>query len=102
MIQSLYPLIGAVATVLLDWAIYTHLGAYLRVGFPSTPNASYREIACGSWMPRLRTAIVAITGIAAGLSFTFKLGWLWLAAVALFAVAHTLLYIILYKVVGRN
>ena len=53
-------------------------------------------------MPRLRTAIVAITGIAAGLSFTFKLGWLWLAAVALFAVAHTLLYIILYKVVGRN
>ncbi|MBK9010374.1 hypothetical protein [Novosphingobium sp.] len=101
MIQYLYPLIGAVVTVLLDWAIYTHLSAFLRVGFPSTPIAIYREIA-GSWLPRLRTAVVAITGIAAGLSFTFKLGGLWLAAVALFAVAHTLLYVILYKVAGRN
>ena len=102
MIQYLYPLIGAVVTVLLDWAIYTHLGAYLRVGYPSTPSATYRQIACGSWLPRLRTAAVAITGIAAGLAFTFKLGWLWLAAVALFAVAHTLIYAILYKTTGRN
>ena len=101
-VYSLCPLVGVVVAVLLDWAIYTHLSAYLRIGFPSTPYASYRQIACGSRLPKIRTAAVTTTGITAGLSFTFELAWLWLAAVVLFAVAHSFLYVILYKAIGRS
>ncbi|NBW76554.1 MAG: hypothetical protein EBR34_12260 [Sphingomonadaceae bacterium] len=102
MLQSFYPLFGLVAMVLLEWAIFTELTPYLRVGFPSTPDVSYVQVASGSWLRMIRTALVATTGIAVGLSFEFKLGWLWLAAVGLFAVAHSFLYVILYKAMGRN
>lgn len=50
----------------------------------------------------IRTATVITAGITAGLSFTFELAWLWLAAAALFAVAHSVLYVFLYKAIGRN
>lgn len=102
MVQSLYPLFGLFAAVLLEWAIFTELTPYLRVGFPGIPDVSYVQAAGGSWLRMIRTAFVATTGIAVGMSLAFKLGWLWLAAVGFFAVAHSFLYIILYKARGRN
>ena len=96
-IEVLYVLIGASLAILLDWAIYTHLSAYLRIGFPATPDFSYCEIAFGSATTLIRTCAISATGMAAGLAFASKHASLWLVAVGLFVLAHTMLYALLYK-----
>ena len=97
MIETLYVLVGATVAILLDWAIYTHLSAYLRVGFPATPDPTYSEIAFSSSMALIRTFAVAVAGMAAGVAFASKDAWVWLVAVGLFVVVHSMLYAFLYK-----
>ena len=97
MVEALQVLVGAALSILLDWAIYTHLSEYLRLGFPATPDASYREVALGSSTAIIRTVALAVTGVTGGLAFALGLAPLWLLAVGLFAVAHAVLYALLYR-----
>jgi len=96
-IEALYVLVGAAVAISIDWAIYTHLSAYLRAGFPRTPYARYREIGQGSPIALARTASVAAVGMSAGLAFALKNASLWLVAVVLFVLAHSLIYALLYR-----
>ncbi|SKB87665.1 hypothetical protein SAMN06295937_10252 [Sphingopyxis flava] len=84
MIEALYVLAGATVAISIDWAIYTHLGAYLYVGFPKTPYRRYREIGRGSVIALARTASVVIAGMSAGFAFASTNASLWLLAVGLF------------------
>jgi hypothetical protein len=95
--EALYVPIGPFVAILLDWAIYTHLSPYLRIGFPTTPDFSYREIAVGSLMALIRTGAIAAIGAAAGLAFALKQPSLWLITSGLFIIAHSALYAVLYK-----
>mgnify|MGYP003383038876 CR=1 FL=1 len=97
MVEALHILGGGALAVLLDWAIYNHLSAFLRAGFPTTPCVSYRKVALTGALSLSRTATLATTGAMAGLSFAWKLASLWLIAVALFAVVHAALYVLLYS-----
>lgn len=96
-IDAIHVLIGASVAILLDWAIYTHLSAYLRIGFPTTPDLGYREIAAGSSMALPRTGIVVGIGAAAGLAVAANNPSLWLITSGSFIVAHSALYALLYK-----
>lgn len=93
----LYSVGGAILALAIDWATYTHLSAYLRVGIPNTPHYRYRDIAFAGPQSIVRTAVAGCTGIAAGVAFSFNSGSLWLLSVGLFAVAHALLYATLYR-----
>jgi hypothetical protein len=95
-IEAAYVQLGASLAILLDWAIYTHLNAYLRIGFPSTPRSSWCEIAFGGSAALLRTLAVLATGMGAGLSFASKQASPWLVAAGLFVLTHSLLYAMLY------
>jgi hypothetical protein len=96
-VEALRAIIGATIAILLDWAIYTHLGAYLRVGLPSTPRSSYRDLAVGSSTAVIRTITVFAVGLAGGLAFALGSGPLWLVVVGAFVVLHSLLYVSLYR-----
>jgi hypothetical protein len=96
-IEALMVLVGGSIAVLLDWAIYTHLSAYIRVGFPAMPNADYRRLALGNSAAVVRTITVSTAGMAAGLAFALRLAPVWLLSVGFFVVAHSLLYALLYK-----
>jgi hypothetical protein len=97
MIEVLYVLAGATVAILLDWAIYTHLSAFIRVGFPTTPHARYRDLALGSAMASVRTFSVGAVGVSAGVAFALKDANLWLVAAGLFVLGHSMLYGLLYK-----
>jgi hypothetical protein len=96
-IEALLVLVGGCIAVLLDWAIYTHLSAFLRVGLPITPNVDYRGLALGGTAAVVRTIAVITAGMAAGLAFALRLAPAWLLAVGLFLAAHSLVYALLYK-----
>ena len=95
--EALHALLGAFVAILLDWSVYTHFSAYLRVGFPTTPFAKYRHLAWGDIVAIGRTTALAATGVGGGLAFTWKLPSLWLVAVGLFAAFHLTLYALLYR-----
>lgn len=97
MIEILHGFAGGVIALLLDWAIFTHLSAYMRIGFPGTPYVRYREIALCRGIAITRTVAVAATGLFAGLTFALKLPSLWLIALVLFSLAHAVLYALLYR-----
>ena len=97
MTEALYVLIGPFVSILLDWAIYTHLSAYLRVGVPSTPECGYRQLALGNPTALIRTFSIVAGGLAGGLAFALKIPALWLISVGMFALAHTVLYRLLYR-----
>ena len=96
MIAALYVFVGAALALLVDWATYTHLGAFIGLGFPTTPIPRYREIALGSPMALGRTIAVGGIGAGAGLTFAFEHASLWLVAMGLFVLAHAALYALVY------
>jgi hypothetical protein len=96
-VGALQAITGLFLAILLDWAIYTHLSAYLRVGIPSTPRPNYCDLAIGSPAAVIRTSTVLALGVAGGLAFALGSGALWLAVVAAFAITHSLLYVLLYR-----
>ena len=100
-IEALQVLLGALVAILLDWAIYTHLSAYVRVSFPATPYLRYREIAFGSSTASIRTSAVCIAGLAAGFAFASKQGDLWIFSLGLFALVHSVIYALLHKQTER-
>lgn len=97
MSETLYVPIGAIVAIAIDWAIYTHLSAYLRASFPNIGHHSYREMSLGNPTTLLRTVAVFVTGLAGGLAFATKHPLLWLIAVSLFAVTHSLIYALLHR-----
>jgi hypothetical protein len=96
-IEALHVLVGATVAISVDWAIYTHLSAYVRIAFPRTPYLGYREVALGSSLALTRTLAVGISGVGAGLALALKQPSLWLVAVGLFGLAHSMLYAFLYR-----
>ena len=97
MIEALYVLVGATVAISLDWAVYTHLSAYLRIGFPVSPHLRYRKVALGSSLALTRTLTVGVTGVGAGLAFALNQASLWLVAVGLFVLVHSVLCAFLYR-----
>lgn len=97
MVHALQSLAGVVIAIALDWAIYTHVAAFLRLGILSTPRASYTEVARGRFAALVRTGAVVLSGLLGGLAFALGDVPLWLSAFGLFVLAHTALYVLLYK-----
>ena len=95
--HALQTLAGLVVAVALDWSIYTHLSAYLRLGILGTPDATYSDVARGRSVAVIRTAAVVFSGGLGGLAFALGNGPLWLFACGLFLLAHSALYALLYK-----
>jgi hypothetical protein len=90
-------LAGIVIAVAVDWSIYTHLSAYLRVGVPRTRALDYSVLAGERPIQWVRTAAVALSGALAGFAFASREPSLWLASALLFTLAHSLIYLLLYK-----
>lgn len=83
-------LAGSLTAAVLDWAIYTHLSAYLRAGFRDH-HLHFSDLLCTKWQ-RGRFALVIASGFLAGVSFATHNPTLWLVALAVFLVGHGLIY----------
>lgn len=88
---------GILVALAIDWAIYTHLSAYLRLGIPTTPALAYSALAGGRSLSVIRTLTVALAGALGGFAYSEGEPLLWLSAVGLFSLAHAVLYVFLYK-----
>ena len=88
---------GSLAALVIDWAIYTHLSAYLQVGIPTTPDKDYSALAAGRPALLLRSITVLLSGALGGIALSSREPSLWLASAGLFLLAHALLYAALYK-----
>jgi hypothetical protein len=97
MVQALQVVIGPVVAMALDWAIYTSLLPYLRLGIPRTPDASYSTLARGRPVALLRTGAVMLSGVLGGLAFASMNAPLWLVASLLLFLAHSSVYLLLYR-----
>lgn len=81
---------------LLDWAIYTHLSAYLRVGLALKKRLRYRDLVFSRWH-KVRLVLVAVAGAAGGLAFAIRDPELWIFAAAGFLLGHGLIYVSVVK-----
>ena len=96
MLASIIVLGGLLTAVLLDWAIYTHLSAFLRVGLALDRHLSYRELTLIQWH-KVRLFLVAVAGAGGGLAFAVRDPDLWIFSVAGFLLGHSLIYISVVK-----
>lgn len=88
--SAIYALAGGLVALILDWSIYTHLSAYIRVGLALEKKVTFSEIAINRG--RLRTAMIGASGISGGLSLELGYPKFWLLSVAAFTVFHGFLY----------
>lgn len=99
--EMVYILSGGIVAIAIDWAIYTHLSAYIRLAFPNSEDRSYREMSFGRPVAIVRTMVVFLSGLACGLALTMKYPLLWLVTFGLFAFTHSLIYALLYRRGGQ-
>ena len=84
-------LIGILIAVILDWAIYTHLSAYLRAGLALDSYFAFRDLLITRWQ-RVRFFLVIVSGAAAGLAFAEQDAELWILALIIFLISHSFIY----------
>ena len=96
MITIAMILAGALIAVALDWAIYTHLSAYLRAGLRLSRYFRFRELICTRWQ-KGRLGLVLGAGAIAGVSFAESNPNLWLFALVIFLLGHALIYPYLFR-----
>ena len=77
-------LVGAITAAAMDWAIYTHLSAYLRAGFGLNRDLQFTELLCTK-RQKFRFALVIASGVCAGIAFFDPNTALWIFALALFS-----------------
>jgi hypothetical protein len=92
----IFVLIGLSIAFILDWAIYTHLSAFLRVGLALSMHVRYRDLTLTRWH-KVRLVFVAMAGAAGGISFAIHDPVLWIFAVTGFLLGHSLIYASLAK-----
>ena len=84
-------LTGALIAAILDWAVYTHLSAYMRASFRLNQHLDFSDLLRTAWQ-RARFALVILAGVLAGLSFATQNPILWLVSLAVFLVGHGIIY----------
>ncbi len=84
-------LAGIAMAVAIDWAIFTHLSAFLRLAFSHTQDLTYRETLHGG-LQKVRILIVIASGVMGGWAFENKNPVVWIVALAVFAFAHCITY----------
>lgn len=87
---------GLLTAVLLDWAIYTHLSAFLRVGLALDQHLRYRDLTLTRWH-KARLLLVAAAGAIGGLAFAIRDPDLWIFSVVGFLLGHSLIYVFVVK-----
>lgn len=83
MIAVLTIFVGALIAALLDWAIYTHLSAYLRAGFRLDHPLNFADLLITK-RQKGRFALVIGSGIVAGVAFADPNPTLWLISLTIF------------------
>jgi hypothetical protein len=87
---------GVVIAAVLDWAIYTHLSAYLRAGFRLERHLDFTDL-LKTKSQKARFSLVIASGLAAGVAFANPNPALWLVALTAFLIGHALLYLYLFE-----
>jgi hypothetical protein len=96
MIMLAMILAGVLIAAALDWAIYTHLSAYLRAGFRLDRHLQFFDLLSTKWQ-KGRFALIIASGIVAGLAFSVSDSTLWLGALAVFLLGHALIYLYVFE-----
>lgn len=96
MIAVAMILAGALIAVALDWSIYTNLSAYIRAGFRLNRYVRFRDLLFTKWQ-KGRFFLVIISGATAGFSFSESNPSLWISALIVFTLAHSLIYLFLFE-----
>lgn len=96
MLATAMILAGALIAMGLDWAIYTHLSAYLRAGFRLNQHFRFRELLSTKWQ-KGRLILIIAAGAIAGVSFSESNPNLWLVSLAIFLFGHALIYPYVFK-----
>lgn len=88
--------VGVLIAAVLDWAIYTHLSAYLRAGFRLERHFHFSDL-LKTKKQKARFGLVIASGVAAGVAFADPNPTLWLVALAAFLLGHALIYVYVFE-----
>lgn len=83
--------VGAVVAGILDWSIYTHLSTYLRAGLVSDRYLGFGDL-LSTALQRMRFLMIIFAGAAGGWAIAFLTPTLWVLALVVFSIAHSLIY----------
>lgn len=92
MATALSLIVGILAAVAIDWAIYTHLIAYLRVGLALEKRYDFGELLISGWQ-KARIVLIVFSGALAGLAFANRKPEYWIVASVIFVIGHSMTYL---------